>query len=167
MLAYHPALDPYHAALRVLQLLAYHEGEYELDALRILDFFLVFPEEIGSIRLPRPAQSWRTRLRTPANPYWFEGDRLLAFAQMKAIQNTALSLLSAKGLIDPEKLRRGRVSLFPERVPEQILTLLRDKNAESATLLTFLVGVLGQLPVRGRDGLKDRSKLMEFRYDSV
>jgi hypothetical protein len=167
VLAYHPALDPYHAALRILQILDYHETEYELDALRILDFFLVFPEEIGSIRLPKHAQSWRAQFSSPANPYWFEGDRLLAFAQMKIIQNTALSLLSAKGLIDPNSLRRGRVKLVPDKIPPQLEALLSDKNAESASLVTFLVSVLGELPVRGRDGLKDRSKLMEFRYDTV
>lgn len=167
MLAYHPALDAYHAALRMLQLLVYREAEYELDALRILDFLLVFPEEISSVRVPKHAQSWRARLKAPANPYWFEGDRLLTFAQMKVIQNTALSLLSAKAIIDPEKLRKGRVRLLPEKLPDALAKLLNEKNDESATLVTFLVSVLGELPVRGSDGLKDRSKLMEFRYDSV
>jgi hypothetical protein len=167
VLAYHPALDPYHAALRVLQLLVYHETEYELDALRILDFFLVFPEELISVRLPRDAQPWRLRVKTPKNPYWFDGDRLLTFAQMKVIQDTALSLLSAKGLIDPATLREGRVSLLPTRVPPDLEEVLRKKNADNATLVTFLVSVLGKLPVRGRDGLKDRSKLMEFRYDTA
>jgi hypothetical protein len=167
VLAYHPALDPYHGALRILQLLVLHEGEYELDALRILDFFHVFPEDIRSIRLPRDATSWRAQISAALNPYWFEGDRLLTFAQMKEIQNSALSLLSAKGLLDPERLRKGRAKLVPERVPERLDDLLRQKNTASAPLVTFLVTVLGEIPVRGRDGLKDRTKLMEFRYDSV
>src|SRR5437899_2350038 len=105
MLAYHPALDPYHNALRLLQLLIHRGSEYELDALRILDFFLIFPEDIASVRLPRNAVAWRASVRSLSNPYWFEGDRLLVFAQMKAIQDTALSLLSARGLIDPSSLR--------------------------------------------------------------
>jgi hypothetical protein len=167
MLAYHPALDPYHATLRFLQILNYGDAEYELDALRILDFFLVFPEEIQLIRLPRELQHWKTQLKGVNNPYWFDGDRLLTFAQMKLIQNTALSLLSAKGLIDAKKLQNGRVKLQPERLPTPLAGLLAEKNAATASLMTFLVSILGTLPVRGHDGLKDRSKLMEFRYDTV
>ena len=166
MLAYHPALDPYHNALRLLQLLIYRGSEYELDALRILDFFLIFPEDITSVRLPRNAIGWRANVRSLSNPYWFEGDRLLVFAQMKAIQDTALSLLSARGLIDPDALRDGKVRLIPDKVPPTLNGLVHAKNAEVATLIGFLVRDLAELPVRGRDGLKDRSKLMEFRYDA-
>lgn len=167
MLAYHPALDPYHTAFRLMLVLVFSSRRFEVDTLRILDFFLVFPSEIDTIRFPREHLRWRKRLAEVENPYWFSGDRLLTFAQMRAIHDTALSLLASKGLIDPGLLSEGEVELRQEAIPATLVDVFETKGRENQALLTFLTSVLGEIPLRGQDGLKDRTKLMEFRYDTV
>jgi hypothetical protein len=167
MLAYHPALDAYHTAFRLLRLIYFNPKTYEADTLKILDFFLVFPEEVASVRLPQGQTSWRKRVVEPPNTYWFSGDRLLTFTQMRLIQETAFALLLSRGMIQHELYLDRYIALQPNSVPKELRELIQSKNTEQQTLMTFLTTVLGELPLRGKDGLKDRTKLLEFRYDAV
>lgn len=167
MLAYHPALDPYHTALRLLRLVYFNPKRYEVDTLKMLDFFLVFPEEVANVRLPQGQTSWKKRVVESQNPYWFSGDRLLTFTQMRIIQETAFILLASRGMIQHQLYLDGYVSLELDNIPDELRELIHAKNTQEQTLMTFLTTVLGELPLRGKDGLKDRTKLLEFRYDAV
>lgn len=164
MLIYHPALDPYHCVFRMLQVLAYApERQYDKRVLRILDFYAVFPHLISNIRLPREHTKWKRHFSGLENPYWFSGEPTLVFAQMEPLQETAQNLLYAQGLADP--------SMYPDYVKLVIegfrrLTLPASKSM-SGTLLEFLVTVLGKIPFHGYGGLKDRTRLLEYRYDPV
>jgi hypothetical protein len=167
MLAYHPALDPYHTALRLLRLVYFNPKTYEIDTLKMLDFFLVFPGEVASVRLPQGQISWRKRVVESQNTYWFSGDRLLTFTQMRVIQETAFALLASRGVIHHQLYLDGYISLELDNVPNELRELIQAKNTHEQTLMTFLTTVLGEMPLRGKDGLKDRTKLLEFRYDAV
>lgn len=164
MRIYHPALDPYHCTFRILQLLAFSpERRYEKRALRILDFYAVFPHLIPQIRFPRDRFKWKREFLGLGNPYWFSGEPRLVFMQMEPLQETALNLLFAQGLADP--------SLFPDYVKLEIDSFRRlalpESRSMSSKLLSFLVTVLGAIPLQGEGGLKDRTGLMEHRYDAV
>src|SRR5438128_2267276 len=116
MLIYHPALDPYHSAFRMLQLLAYApERVYDRRTLRILDFYAVFPQLVSTIRLPKEHAKWRKFFADHDNPYWFTGEPALVFAHMQPLQDTALDLLYAQGLIDPVKYEEGQVQLVRDQ----------------------------------------------------
>jgi hypothetical protein len=167
MLAYHPALDPYHTAFRLARILYFNPKTYEIDTLKILDFFLVFPEEVANIRLPQGQTSWRRRVSEPHNEYWFSGDRLLTFTQMRLIQETALALLASRGIIQHELYVDRYIALDLNGIPKELSELIHAKNTEEQTIMAFLTTVLGALTLRGKDGLKDRTKLLEFRYDAV
>jgi hypothetical protein len=163
MAIYHPALDSYHSAFRILQILRYEPArEYDWRALRILDFYAVFPNLIAHIRLPKKHIAWRKTFSNLNNPYWFSGEPELVFARMEPLQQTALDLLYAQGLIDPDKYKSEHV-----RVVVEELTKINLSSPSTLTeeLLKFLVTVLGHVPFHGIGGLKDRTGLLEFRYD--
>jgi hypothetical protein len=163
---YHPALDPYHSAFRVLALLAYSPGRrYDREALSILDFYSVFPELIPTITFPREHMKWKRQFANLANPYWFSGEQALVFSRMRSLQERALDLLYAQGLLDREKYAQGQIQLDIEQFNK--LGLPESTFRYNNDLLEFLVAVLGQFPVRGVGGLKDRTHLLEYRYDNV
>jgi hypothetical protein len=148
----------------MLQVLAYApDRQYDKRALRILDFYAVFPHLIPDIRLPREEMKWRKRFAGLGNPYWFSGEPKLVFAQMEPLQETAQNLLYAQGLADPV--------LYPDQVKLVIEGFRRlalpASTSMSSTLVEFLVTVLGKIPFLGYRGLKDRTGLLEHRYDAV
>lgn len=165
MLIYHPALDPYHCAFRLLQLLAYDpDRRYDARALRILDFYAVFPRQISAIRLPASCGKWKRRFSETENPYWFTGEPGLIFARMGPLQETALDLLYAQGLTDAAAHAEARVNLVKARFQKMTLP---EAASQPKDLLEFLVTVLGALAFHGPGGLKDRTGLLEYRYDAV
>jgi hypothetical protein len=165
MLIYHPALDPYHSAFRMLQLLAYDpKRDYDRRAICVLDFYAVFPQLIQTIRLPKQHAKWRRRFSERENPYWFNGDRTLVFGQMRPLQETALDLLYAQGLLDNLKYSDGHVQIVLDDFRRIGLS---EPSPTTREVLDFLVTVLGSFPFHGIGGLKDRTGLLEYRYDTA
>lgn len=165
-LVYHPAFDPYNAALRLLRLLSASEQPLDRTSLRILDFYVLFPDELGHARLTTRLRSKVRRLNAEARyPY----DRLPAqqplFARMEPSFDAALQTLIAKGLVtrsDDESYE-----LVPEKVPATLLEIARNRNASEADLIEVLVEVGTSFESLGPDGLKDRTGLAEYRYDAA
>jgi hypothetical protein len=169
MLFYHPAFDGYHAAFRILQIAtASGKRSYERDALRILDFYLIFPQLIAEVRLPKAQQSTKRILSSRhENKYHFSGSPRQAFMQMAPLQDMALRLLASKRIIDLGQLIDGVVVRSEHPLPHVLEILIRARNDADSGLIKFLVDELGRIPLRGEDGLKDRSRLMDYRYDQV
>lgn len=165
MIGYHPALDAHHAAFRLLRLLSARSQGTSEATLKILDFFLLFPEAIANVRLPREHVTWRGRLRRPVNPYWFDGDRALVFQRMSAVQDAALGMLTAAGWVSRDPSRTEALTLGS--VDVSVNERLEKANAEDAELVEFLVTVLAPIAVGGDGGLKDRTGLLEHRYDAT
>lgn len=165
-LVYHPAFDPYNAALRLLRLLTAATQPLDRTSLRILDFYVLFPEELGQARLSTSLRSKVRRLNSePRFPY----DRLPAqqplFARMEPSFDAALQTLIAKGLVirsDGEMYE-----LLAENVPVTLLDIARHRNAAESDLIEVLIEVGTSFPSLGANGLKDRTGLAEYRYDAA
>jgi hypothetical protein len=149
----------------MLHILAHNpERQYDPKVLRILDFYAIFPYLISTIRLPNESRSWKKHFLRFKNPYWFTGEPVLVFTRMEHLQQTALNLLYAQGFANPDKYPTGQVQI--------VLSEFKKIGVPSPTsafqeVLDFLVNVLGQLPFQGRGGLKDRTGLLEYRYDTL
>ena len=168
MLVYHPALDPYHSAFRMLRLLlASTAGSLEIDKIRILDFYLTFPSQLLSLTVTRPLMKRRSTVAGKPNIYKFNGHPILVFAQMRPLQETALHLLSSSGIIRRDEFLRGVVTLSEVSKNQPLAEAAAARNAANSELMSFLVSDLGTMPLSGQDGLKSRSKLMEHRYDPI
>jgi hypothetical protein len=164
MLAYHPALDPYHASFRILRLLAASPYRIEPDRLRLLDFYLLFPHLLKKISLPLSLVRRRNRVARPENRYRFAGQPQLVFRTITPVQDAALALLATSSWT---RVENDGLALSVVDVPGSLLSIMRAKNDDEPDLIGFLVGDLNTVPLRGRDGLKHRSGLMEYRYDAV
>jgi hypothetical protein len=166
--SYHPALDPYHAAFRMLRLIRELElGKTEIDTLRILDFYLVFPALIARMRLPRQLMKSRRTLEQRANHYHFSGDPRIVFHRMEAGQRAALRRLAATGIIQRTGLEEGMVLRTPKELPHTLMELMETRSARDCDLIDCLKLIAGRIPLKGSNGLKARSGLLEYRYDPV
>jgi hypothetical protein len=168
LLTYHPALDAYHAAFRIVRILvARNQKPTAVLQARILDFYLLFPALIPSIKLPREALSYRKTFRGRENKYWFSGDPAQTFKKLEPVQGQAIYLLYSKGVLDTGAFETGTLLLSPESVSSKLVERATAANKTDEVLMGFLGGVLAELTLTGSQGLKARTGLAESRYDAA
>jgi hypothetical protein len=168
-LSYHPAFDAFHAIFRFLRLKFRGDvSEIEVDKLRILDYYLLFPWRASAIRLAQKYIEVRRiakRLEEHRDYATLPtGDALLE--RMRASQTAALQTMAQDGIIDPIHLRNGIVTFKAFSLPAELKKRVDDKNKEESDRMT-IIDVLRAYPLLGSDGLKGRTSLLEHRYDKV
>lgn len=164
MLIYHPAYDAYHCAFRAL-LIIETLGSVEIDKFRILDFYLVFPAELKIVRLPREHAQEKKRAATFANDYHGPVNNALTFRDIEPIQRAAMSALAASNLIDEKQFELGYAKRTGKLIPIELIELINISKNRNDTMSKYILDEFSKIPLRGIDGLKDRTKLMEYRYD--
>lgn len=165
-LVYHPAYDLHHGAFRFSVLLAaLPERVYAIDHLRILDFYYLFPHEIGKVRFPAAhsarKQRWKkldARYEQLHNPY-------RVFHELAPFQMAALRGLVARGLLDPGGFQRDRTTALSGEMPGGLGSLIANARLRDSELLSVIVDVLAPITMYGHNGLKARTQLFEHRYD--
>lgn len=167
MIIYHPAYDLNHCVFRFITLLSdIDEHQIEWETMQILDFYYVFPHLLSDIRLPRnPIATKRTLINIPIPYETFPNPRRLMFS-LKALHQEAARALVAKGILDKDLYFKSIVRLYSERVPEALNDQINKNEKRNTVWYQLIVKVLANYPVNGKDGLKDRTQLMEFRYDT-
>jgi len=165
MLIYHPAFDAYHCVFRML-LMIESLPETEIDMLRLCDFYLVFPSEIERIRLPASLSHGRKIAKSLSNVYRNPINASQVFREMSEIQLSALRSIAASGLIDVDCYERGIIrKLNTKKIPEDIVSKILNYLQKNLELTEFIFDSLSKLPLRGLDGLKHRTGLLEYKYD--
>jgi hypothetical protein len=164
-LVYHPAFDPYNALLRMVRILAASPEGLDPTALRILDFYLLFPESLADARLTPQLRSLVRRLAAePRYPY----DKLPAtktlFERMESSHEAARQTLLAKGFA---AANGSKIRLLANRLPTELLDLVDEQNKNEASLMAAISSIAAAFSTEGPNGLKDRSGLAEYRYDVV
>lgn len=106
MLIYHPAYDAYHCLFRMIALTD-HLNTVEVDKIRILDFYLIFPSLVAEIRMPPNFSSIKKLARTYANEYHDPISQISTFRDMHQIQIAAIKCLAATGMIEKNSLENG------------------------------------------------------------
>lgn len=164
MLIYHPAYDAYHCIFRMIALID-HVNEIEVDKARILDFYLIFPALISEIRMPHNYSGIKKEAKKYSNEYRNPISIIATFRDMYEIQMAAIRCLAATGLIEIEPLETGVIKRTDKPIPDGLLLSMRDFLNAKEDIHTFIISKLSQFHLTGKDGLKDRTNLMEFRYD--
>lgn len=170
MLSYQPAFDPYNTIFRLLRLLPILQKDTptDLEYIHILDFYLLFPYRIATIRFHKEDSFYKKLVKQYENlrPYGEQPDDWILFSRMKPIQSTAIETLVSCKIINHKQLAEGKFSPTNIPIATQLSDLIRQKNIEQSDLIKALKTLLNY-ELRGPDGLKARTSLMEFRYDIV
>lgn len=141
--------------------------ELEYSKLRILDFYICFPAEIANIELPRDLQKIRAVAKVATNRFRGPVSSLRTFQDLEQIQNSATRLLAASDVFDTKKLEQGLICRTSQALPTVFSKSTSDPSSQSGTLIEFVMMRLSALPLHGYGGLKQRTGLMEYRYDPV
>ncbi len=167
MLTYHPAFDLYNAMFRMLRLLRQlGDRSIEVERLRILDFYLLFPSLLRDIQMPISARKFRSRIGNEPNSYEVLPDPKRLFDRLDSYQMAAVQCLAAYSFVDPEELKQGRVKRTSRALPPELETRIEQRN-ESDFIVELLTGPLVDVDLYGKSGLKQRTDLFEHRYDPV
>ena len=162
MLLYNKVNDPYHTLLRMLNILyTIDDNTIELERLRIYDFLLAFPSHITSCRLPQNITSKKKYFKKYINDYNTFNPRI-SFARMKHIQDGVIIHLQ-KMLILKEIKNQNKFELNTEKIPMKLIT---DIKSIDSVLLELVCKDFSEISLFGKDGLKARLNIMEFKYDA-
>ncbi|MDN4622701.1 ABC-three component system middle component 5 [Pantoea agglomerans] len=164
MLIYHPAYDAYHCIFRMIALID-HVNEIEVDKARILDFYLIFPALVSEIRMPQNFSTIKKEAKKYSNEYHNPINTTSTFRDMHEIQIAAIRCLAATGLIEVKSLEKDFIKRTDKSIPDGLLLSMRDFLKSKDEVYNFIIVKLSQFHLTGKDGLKDRTNLMEFRYD--
>jgi hypothetical protein len=168
MLIYDPTLDPFHSAVRLLATLERSSGPaIEFDLARIADYYLAYPAKIASVRLPSANRAIKAAAKQLENPYRNPLEGKTTFDRMHPILLAASSCLAAAELVDASLLKTGRIQRTERQVPEALTTAVNNFLLRSTVVREFILMKLILIPLLGKDGLKDRTGLLEYRYDPV
>jgi hypothetical protein len=163
MLVYHPAFDLYHGLFRALLLLeSSPERAMPSDTLRIIDLYFVFPYLLAELEFPRGAGGKGRKLAGKPSRFNTLPAPRVFLAQTEGLHKLIGSALAGKDLIEGETLQKGRLARTDKAIPEGLLNAATSDDIE---LASYLGSTIATIPLLGKNGLKARSKLMEFRYD--
>lgn len=170
-LTYNEAFDPYHAAFRILRL---WKGcsivdTTHFDMLRILDFYLLFPFRIQNMSLFSEDRAWRriSKAYEDWKPYGELPDDVSIFSRMEPFQRAAVTSLAKAGFMSLEAWQNNQIEFLEVELPANISVRCSELNGAMHDVIAILCAMRERYPLLGRNGLKDRSGLLEFRYDSV
>lgn len=166
MLIYHHAFDIYNCVFRMLQLLTHmKQNEVEVDRLRIWDFYLTFPNEARHICYPSSLSELKSIFKKKEpNPYEDLIDSKRIIERMKSYQLSALKCIASYGLIDSTLLAKNIVKRTDKEIPKELRDKFSELTIEKANVIKLIVG-FWELPLYGKFGLKERTGLIEFKYD--
>lgn len=165
---YHPIGDPHHCIYRMMCILGCSpEKKYFVDRLKIMDFFVLFPNMLNNISRPRTLISAMASVDKTlfAAPFQMMPNKKLLFSQLSEIHRVSLLHLLGKGILDLEAYEAGRVLISPNSVG--ISEKFYEESSIEKSLLNLIVDIIGDMKLFGPDGLKARTGLLEYRYDSA
>ncbi|OAV66754.1 hypothetical protein Barb4_02758 [Bacteroidales bacterium Barb4] len=171
MIVYNHALDMYHTIFRFLQFLNRFdvETQIEVDRLRIWDFYLLFPNEIHTIRLKKDESDIRQLLKQfvkeDENPYEIIAEERKIFEKIKPYQLAALNCIASYGIIDKSVLNRQRILITNKDLLNEFVNNFGELPAKERNIISLMTSHFYQMSMFGKDGLKQKTNLMESKYD--
>ncbi len=152
---WHASRDAYHCTFRFVRLLVAAGKPIELERLRILDMFLLYPpllhrssmpdevrRQFRTLQIPKPDQLF---LRLPS--------AAAVFQDLRLYQNSAVAQLTARGLASATDLKQGLLVFNLAAVPEALIVQARERNRTDGGLTDFLVGPWSGQPLRGSNNV--------------
>ena len=165
MLTYHPAFDLYNAIFRFLRLLdPMNNRTLELERLRILDFYLLFPFLLRDIQFPASALAYKKHFKRSPSDYENISDPKRLFMRLEPYQLAALQSLAAYSLIDKDLFKDAKIKRTSAVLPPDLQAAITSRNTDSIEI-QLLSGPLADIDLYGKSGLKSKSDLFEYRYD--
>ena len=86
---------------------------------------------------------------------------------MEHIQISAMKALISYDLFDAKEFKNGKLKRTDIPLSESLSLRINKANEENHNLITLITGPLASMNLYGHLGLKERTNLIEFKYDAV
>jgi hypothetical protein len=141
------------------------EENIEFSKLRIIDFFFVFPHLVSEITFPRSssASGLKKMAKSFMPTYEILPEKKRLFSEMGDFQIQAIQILKAKGIVKVDE--REAISLGQELFYPKLVELISSSRFTNEKFYYELSTTLSDIPLLGDKGIKNRTGLMEYRYD--
>lgn len=172
MLVYNQAFDLYHTIFRFLYFLnKFEEGTViEVERLRIWDFYLLFPNKLVDITLKQSESDIRKLkkdfIKNSNNPYEKINDTRKIFEKIKPYQFAALNCIASYNIIDKEVLSQQRIRIINKKILNDFVKNFDELSPKEKNVISLMTSHFYQMSMFGKDGLKNRTNLMESKYDA-
>lgn len=139
----------------------------EMDRARIIDFFLCFPHELLTTRIPVSySKNLRRLLKSLPQAYENPYSTRQAFSQLRRVQSQVAMDMVGKDILVKQAYREGLLISEPNsRVQNTLMEVAQNWKSTDTEWHQHALQMLLEVDLSGRDGLKDRTGLMEYRYD--
>lgn len=171
MILYNNAFDLYHTIFRILHLLSKIEEDkvIEIDRIRIWDYYLLFTNEIFNIKPRKNKKEYNQLLKElnirKNNPYQQIYDQRKTLEKIKPYQLSALNCLASYNIIDKEYLLKEEVKINSFDLLKRYTQSAGDLSDREKNIITIMTSFFRDISLIGNNGLKERSNLMESKYD--
>ena len=166
MLNYHPSNDLYHSIYRIFLLTDSLKIEaVEWERLRLMDFYFLFPHLLRDLKMPREYLPYKKIFKLIREPYEEMGSPKRVFYQLGTLQENAIRSLIAKGYFHRDSFTLDARIKIKGPPPAEIIKLIKEEPKVSSDWFAPFVEVFNALSLTGTNGLKDRSEMLEHRYD--
>jgi hypothetical protein len=168
MIIYHPATDFYHCWMRWAYIVAHaFDDPVEYERARIIDYYICFPKQLLNCQLPS-LYSGQVKKAVRLIPESYEDALSVrqAFRQMSEIHRHVAMDMASKGLIDRSLYQEGQLSVVDSEYSRGLLSEVAAKwDPQNKELYDLILVALNSMQLNSKNGLKDRSGLLEYRYD--
>ena len=171
MILYNNAFDLYHTIFRMLHLLSKIEEDkvIEIDRIRIWDYYLLFTKEIFNIKPTKNKKEYNQLLKKlnikKNNPYQQIYDQRKTLEKIKPYQLSALNCLASYNIIDKEYLLKEEVKINSFDLLKRYTQATGDLSDREKNIIIIMTSFFRDISLIGNNGLKERSNLMESKYD--
>lgn len=167
MLIYSPANDAANCAYRFLLIVESVDfTDLNWDAFRIADYYILYPYMLRTISpLPRSLAMFKKPIANIRRPYSEKVDQRMSFYTLEQIHANVASFLIAKGLFDIDAFACRSIKRTDNPIPDVLLDRIYNDPIRTEEWFKAIVDGLIRLDTNGLNGLKHRSRLMEYRYD--
>jgi hypothetical protein len=172
MIIYNQAFDLYHSIHRLLLFLnRIEEGSLiEVERIRIWDFYLLFPNQVHTIRLKQTDDEIRRfrreLIRKTKNPYDEIPDNRKVFEKIRPYQVAALNCIASYGVIDKDSLQHDKISVINKSHLSDYINHIGEISDKDNNIILLMTTYYFDINLTGADGLKDRTNLIESKYDA-
>jgi hypothetical protein len=172
MIVYNQAFDLYHTIFRLLHFLNKFENQtiLEIERVRIWDFYLLFPNKIHDIRLKQGESDIRKIrkefIKDSNNPYERITENRKIFEKIKPYQLAALNCIASYGIIDKSLLNQQRISIINKDILVKFVNNFEELSPKERNVIALMTSHFNQVSLFGTDGLKNRTNLIESKYDA-
>jgi hypothetical protein len=172
MILYNNAFDLYHTIFRILHLLnkVSPQEKIEVERIRMWDFYLLFPTQIFNIKPKRHEIEFKKLLKQlkvkKENPYQIIIDQRKTLEQIKPYQIAALNCLASYKIIDKNMLLEDQIFVISTEILEKYITSLGEVSPREKNIISIVTSTFFDISLPGVNGLKNRTNLIESKYDA-